>query len=255
MTMVLMFIVWLIHRAIKNAGIVDIAWAFALVLLALLYAHMGIGYPPRKWFFATMVAFWGLRLAMHLFTRVVGHEEDGRYQQMRKDWGGRIELKFFLFFEFQAVLAVILAIPFLLICINPGPTRISVLEWAGFVIWIVALFGESLADQQLKKFKSDPAHKGKTCRAGLWNYSRHPNYFFEWLIWVSYFVFALAAPYGWVSIICPLLMLYFLFKVTGIPATEAQALRSRGDDYREYQRTTSAFVPWIRKSQPPKNQT
>ena len=83
---------------------------------------------------------------------------------------------------------------------------------------------------------------------GLWRYSRHPNYFFEWLVWVAYCVFAWPSPWGWATIYCPLLMLFFLFRVTGIPMTEEQALRSRGDDYRDYQRTTSAFVPWFPKA-------
>ena len=84
---------------------------------------------------------------------------------------------------------------------------------------------------------------------GLWNYSRHPNYFFEWLIWVAWAVFALGSPFGWIAIGCPLLMLYFLFRLTGIPATEAQALRSKGEAYREYQRSTSAFIPWFKRAQ------
>ena len=105
------------------------------------------------------------------------------------------------------------------------------------------------ADAQLHRFKQDPANKGKTCQVGLWHYSRHPNFFFEWLIWVSYALYAMGSPsgaWGWLS---PALMLYFVTKVTGIPATEAQALRSRGDEYRKYQQTTSAFFPW-----PPKKQ-
>lgn len=108
--------------------------------------------------------------------------------------------------------------------------------------------GESVADRQLDRFRRDPANKGRVCRVGLWRVSRHPNYFFEWLLWVAYFTFALASPGGWLTAYCPALMLYFLFRVTGIPTTEAQALRSRGDDYRECQRTTSAFVPWFRRA-------
>src|SRR5262249_44045583 len=103
-------------------------------------------------------------------------------------------------------------------------------------------------DLQLEKFKKDPANKGQTCQVGLWNYSRHPNYFFEWLIWVSYFLFACGSSHGIYSIICPAIMLYLLFKVTGIPATEAQALKSRGDQYRDYQKRVSVFVPWFPKS-------
>ena len=64
-------------------------------------------------------------------------------------------------------------------------------ENLGFALWLLALLGESLADRQLKFFKLNPQNKGKTCAAGLWKYSRHPNYFFEWLIWISYLIFAI----------------------------------------------------------------
>ncbi len=243
----MMFLVWLIHLPLKNAGIVDVAWAFGLALLAAIYALLGDGDILRKWIFASLVIVWGLRLTVHLFVRVTGHEEDGRYAQMRKEWGGNIPLKFLAFFQLQALLNVFLAIPFLLVSVNTS-SGLSFFEFAGMILWAVALIGESAADHQLRTFKSDPANKGKTCRNGLWNYSRHPNYFFEWLIWVSFFVFALGSPYGWASVVCPALMLYFLYRVTGIPATEAQALRTKGNDYREYQRTTSAFVPWFKIS-------
>lgn len=114
-------------------------------------------------------------------------------------------------------------------------------------IWVVAFAGEVTADRQLLAFKTNPQNKGKTCQAGWWRYSRHPNYFFEWLIWVSYALFASSSPWGWLAWLCPATLLYLLFKVTGIPATEAQALRSRGEAYRRYQQTTSAFVPWFPK--------
>ena len=113
---------------------------------------------------------------------------------------------------------------------------------------MVAVAGEALADRQLAAFQADPGSRGGTCRAGLWPYSRHPNYFFEWLTWVAYAAFALPSPWGWTFVCAPLLMLFLRFRVTGIPMAEEQALRSRGDDYREYQRTTSAFFPWFPKA-------
>lgn len=113
---------------------------------------------------------------------------------------------------------------------------------------MVALAGEALADRQLAAFKADPGSRGRACRAGLWRYSRHPNYFLEWLVWVAYAAFALTSPWGWTSAYAPLLMLFFLLRVTGIPMAEEQALRSRGADYREYQRTTSALFPWFPKA-------
>ncbi len=132
--------------------------------------------------------------------------------------------------------------------LNPEPT-LAPLEYAGTALWMVALAGEAVADAQLAAFKRDPASKGQVCQRGLWTYSRHPNYFFEWLIWVAWALFGMASPYGWISILCPLLMFYFLFRVTGIPATEAQSLRSKGEAYRRYQQTTSAFVPWFRRQE------
>ena len=110
--------------------------------------------------------------------------------------------------------------------------------------------GEAAADAQLNKFKSDPSNKGRTCQVGLWRYSRHPNYFFEWLIWVAFALFALASPGGCWGLLSPALILYFVLRVTGIPATEAQAIRTRGEEYRRYQQTTSAFVPWFPKKIP-----
>lgn len=243
----MMFALWLLHLALKNASVVDPGWALGLGLLGCLYAALGPGFVLRRTLIAAMAAFWGLRLGLHLVRRIWGEPEEGRYQHMRATWGSNIEFKFLIFFEAQALLDVILSIPFLVACLNPAP-QLHWLEVLGLALWVIAVLGESVADAQLDAFKAVPAHKGQVCRLGLWNYSRHPNYFFEWLVWVAWCIFALASPYGWLSLFCPALMLYFLFKVTGIPATEAQSLRSKGDAYREYQRTTSAFVPWFPKA-------
>ncbi len=243
----MMLVLWIIHLLIRNAAIVDVGWAAGLALLAIYYAVAGPGYPARKWAIATMAGFWGLRLAGHLlFTRIIGHPEEGRYVQLRKEWKTNLPLRFLFFFEFQALLDVVLSLPFLLACLDIA-FPLGMLEKTGGAIWLVAIAGEALADHQLNVFKRNPENKGKTCRTGLWNYSRHPNYFFEWLIWVGYAVFALGSPWGWLGLLSPALILYFLLGLTGIPATEAQALRSRGNEYRAYQRTTSAFVPWFPK--------
>ena len=131
--------------------------------------------------------------------------------------------------------------------LNPDQ-QFVVYDIVGAGLWLIGLAGESLADAQLRRFKARPESKGKTCREGLWNYSRHPNYFFEWLIWIGYGILALGAPWGWLGMISPLAILYILTRLTGIPLTEEQAIRSRGDDYRDYQRTTSAFIPWFKKA-------
>lgn len=244
----LMLFLWLIHLPLGNAAIVDAGWAGGLALLGMIDATMGGGYPVRALAIAGMAALWGLRLAFYLlFTRVIGHPEEGRYVQLRREWGGNISVKFLLFFEFQALLCVVLSLPFLLAAINRRPA-LSIVEYVAMALWIVAWIGESTADFQLMHFKSNPANRGRICQTGLWKYSRHPNYFFEGLIWVAFALFAMGSPYGYIALIAPILIFYFLFRVTGIPATEAQALRSKGESYSEYQRTTSAFVPWFPRS-------
>lgn len=241
----LMFLLWLAHLPMRNAAIVDAGWAGGLVILAVLYALLGHGAPVRAALIAGMVSLWGLRLGLYLLlTRVIGHEEEGRYQELRRQWRTAIPLKFLAFFEFQALLCVLLSAPFLLAAINPAP-RLSPLELAGAALWLVAFFGEVTADAQLDRFRSRPGNRGLLCNTGLWNYSRHPNYFFEFLIWTAWALFALASPEGWIGLLSPALILFFLLRVTGIPATEAQALRTRGDAYRRYQETTSMLIPWF----------
>jgi steroid 5-alpha reductase family enzyme len=245
----MMFGLWLIHLLIRNAAIVDVGWAAGLGVLALYYAVAGPGYSARKWLIAWMAGFWGLRLAAYLLlTRVWGYPEEGRYVQLRKEWKNNLALRFLFFFEFQALLVAVLSLPFLLACLDTN-VPLGFLEKLAAGIWLVGMVGEAVADHQLSAFKKNPENHGKTCRAGLWKYSRHPNYFFDWLVWVAFAVFALASPWGWLGAISPALMLYFLLGDTGIPATEAQAVRSRGNEYREYQRTTSTFIPWFPKKE------
>jgi steroid 5-alpha reductase family enzyme len=239
-----MFALWLVQRRTSDAGIVDIGWAATLAGLALLYAALGDAPPLRRLLVGAMGFLWGARLALHLHVRNHGRPEDGRYRQLRKDWAPREQWGLFKFFQFQAAAAVFFSIPFVLPSLNDR-AGLSAVEIAGAILWAIALIGETSADLQLERFKKKPGSKGRVCRDGLWRLSRHPNYFFESLIWIALALFALPAPGGLVALLCPSLILYFLFKVTGIPATEAQALRTKGDDYRAYQRTTSAFVPWF----------
>lgn len=240
-----MLVLWLWHLRIRNAGVVDVGWTTSLVWLAALYAVLGPGYLPRRLLIASMVAMWGTRLGVYLLRdRVLGRPEDGRYVDLRARGSWAAALRFFPFFQAQALLGVFFALPVLVAVFNPAPA-LSRLELAAAGLWAVALAGEAAADRQLERFKSRPGTRGRTCRDGLWRYSRHPNYFFEWLTWIAYSLFALASPWGALALACPAVMLYLLFRVTGIPATEAQALRTRGDDYRQYQATTSAFVPWF----------
>lgn len=243
-----MLLVWIWAKKIQNAGVVDIFWAFNFTIIAAIIWLMAEGLDDRKDLVCALAGLWSLRLGFYLLKRVGSHlkEEEGRYKQLRKEWSPNPDRKFFAFFQMQAFSNVMLALPFFLIAINPE-LQISMLEYVGAGMWGLCIIGEGLSDWQLQHFKKNPANKGKVCEYGLWNYSRHPNYFFQFMIWVSVLVFAISSPYGYVAVICPLSIGYLIFKVTGIPMTEEQALKSRPVDYKEYQRTTSAFVPWFKK--------
>ncbi|MEO7599592.1 MAG: DUF1295 domain-containing protein [Opitutus sp.] len=237
-------------QRIRNFGIVDIAWSYAFGLTGAYYALAADGWPMRRALIGAMSVVWSVRLGTHLAIRVVGHHptEDGRYQQLRQDWRDHLAFKMFAFFQMQALSVVVLGVAFLLTAINPAP-HLSVFEIVGVALWLLAVTGEAVADLQLAAFKRDPKNHGRVCDVGLWHYSRHPNYFFEWMIWVAFAVFAFGSPWGWVSLIGPASILWLLLRVTGIPMTEEQSIRSRGDAYRRYQQTTSAFIPWFpRKS-------
>ena len=235
---------WLWQRARANAGIVDVLWAAGVGGSAVLLAALGNGAPLTRLLLAVLGGVWGIRLAVHRWRRVRGEPEDGRYQNLRDHWSGD-QLKFFAFFQFQALLIVLFALPFLAVAQNP----VAAAAWlvASGAIWLLSVLGESIADAHLARFRANPANQGHTCRDGLWRYSRHPNYFFEWIHWFAYVCLAIGSPIGWLAWSGPIVMVVFLRWVSGIPYTEKQALRSRGDDYREYQRSTSMLIPWFPK--------
>jgi steroid 5-alpha reductase family enzyme len=244
---VVMAALWMWQKRMRNAGVADAGWTLLVGGLAVAYAWTGDGAWTRRSAIGWMMGSWGARLGVFiLWDRVFGRAEGPRYQTMRARWGERADAEFFWFFQRQALASVFFSLPALFASMNSVPA-LSPLELGAAGLWIVGFAGETTADRQLLRFKRNPANRGRTCQGGLWRYSRHPNYFFEWVTWVAYGLFASASPWGWIALACPAAMFYFLVRVTGVPPSEAQALRSR-DDYRAYQRTTSAFVPWFRRS-------
>lgn len=240
----IMMLVWLWALKIKNNGVVDIFWAFNFTVIASVIWLMADGFVARKNLVCFLAGLWSLRLGIYLLIRVGSHlkEEEGRYKQLRQEWNNA---KFFAFFQMQAFSNVVLSIPFFITALNPDP-ELSLTEYIGCILWLLCIIGEGLSDWQLQHFKKQPENRGKVCQYGFWNYSRHPNYFFQLSIWIAVFIFSINSPYGWLAIICPFSIGYLIFKVTGIPMTEEQAVRSKGEAYKEYQRTTSAFVPWFK---------
>jgi len=228
---------------IDNYSLVDAVWAFAIGLLGVAWLFLMEGDSAKHIAAGVMVAFWSLRLGWHLQRRIRHHHplEDARYAKLREVWQGREARSFFWFFQGQALSVVLLALPFLLIARDGSGWGIW--ESIGLFIALTGIAGEALADHQMSQFKVGNSDSKAVCREGLWRYSRHPNYFFEAVIWSGFYLFACGSEMGWATIHAPVIITFLLLKVTGIPPTEASAVARKGDAYRDYQRTTSAFIP------------
>ena len=228
---------------LKNFSPVDAFWASCIALTALFFL-LTQSPNPKQIVAAILIAAWGARLGYHLGKRIARHhpEEDSRYEKLRDVWKGKVNPMFFLFFQAQAVSVFLLALPFYFISTDPDPA-FSPLSIIGALTALIGLVGETIADKQMSAFKAEDPSPKSVCRKGLWKYSRHPNYFFESVIWLGFFLFAAGSPWGWTTIYAPAIITFLLLKVTGIPPTEASALKRKGDAYRQYQRTTSPFIP------------
>ncbi len=244
----LLGVLYLVQRRTRDATAVDAGWAGSVAMIAVLDALLGPGDVSHRVLIGTIAALENLRVARVVLGRL-GKGEDTRYRELRERWRarGREQRTFVIFYQAQALLAATLALPFVLTVFNRHH-GLEPVEWIGAGVWLVAVVFEAVADRQLARHKADPARRGSTLRSGLWRYSRHPNYFFQTLTWLAYALIAVAAPWGWLGFLSPLLILLLVVFVTGIPPAEEQALRSRGDDYRAYQRETSPFVPWFPRS-------
>ena len=236
-----MAIVWLVQRTTRRADWVDVVWTVGTGSLAAAFALASDGDGARRALIAALAGLWSLRLAWHLVARLRNSPEDGRYVRLRRRHGDAADAWLFGFFQVQALLCAFFAAPALIAARNPSPVGWP--EGLGALVWAVAVAGETVADRQLRRFRNSKA-ESRVCRSGLWKYSRHPNYFFEWLHWWSYVAFGWQAPHGWLTLAGPAAMLLLIWKVTGIPPTEEQALASRGEQYRRYQREVRPFFPW-----------
>jgi steroid 5-alpha reductase family enzyme len=195
---------------------------------------------------AVLAVSWCLRLGIHIATRTRAATDDPRYRNLQNQWGTDASRRMFWFLQSQAAVGIILALSIVLAAQNPNP-NLRLQDLIGLVILLAAIVGEAIADRQLRAFKSDPANRNAICDVGLWRWSRHPNYFFEWLLWLAYPIIAIDFaghnPYGWLSLAAPICMYWILVHVSGIPPLEDHMLRSRGEAFRAYQKRTRAFLP------------
>lgn len=244
---VYMCLVWLVSLLIRNAGIVDVAWSFGFTVLAALYWFLNPKIAPPNLLLVGMYVLSSLRLTWHLLMRFLRWYpgEDPRYLELRTKMGNLVNAKMLLVFLFQGLVLVIFSIP-LMISFSDVRSNVDAFMIVAIVLWLVAFLGETIADYQLAEFVNDTKNRNLTCQRGLWRYSRHPNYFFEWLQAVSFALFVSGLQDGLFAWVSPALLLFLLFNVTGIKPSEEHSIKTRLD-YADYVKRTSVFVPWPRR--------
>jgi steroid 5-alpha reductase family enzyme len=250
----IMSVAWLVWHGTRNSGWVDTIWTFGLgavgVGAALSPLLLFGGLTSRQALVAVLIALWSARLGLHIAQRTAGITDDPRYAKLLRDWAASAPQQMFWLLQKQALVSIPLALSMALAALNPLP-GLRLQDWLGVLVLLIGIGGEALSDSQLRRFRADPANKYRLCNAGLWGWSRHPNYFFEWLGWLAYPLFAIdvggghawSYPWGFVALAGPLSMYLLLVHVSGIPPLEAHMLERRGDDFRAYQSRTNAFFP------------
>lgn len=238
-------VIWWIAKELDNWSIVDAFWAY---FFSILCVHYLIRHPFR-WNDSTiililLVLLWSFRLGTHLAKRIFKdiRHEDGRYVKMRQQWADALYSKMFQFYMMQGLVLTFLCTPFISSILYSEKSLLPI-HWVGIVVSLVGLVGEFVADRQLKNFKLNSA-KGEVCDTGLWAWSRHPNYFCEWLVWVGFALLSYNDDfYAIPGIICAVFMYYLLTRVTGVSLTEKHLGDSKGSSYKIYQSAVPAFWP------------
>jgi len=240
---------WIIQRKTGNSGWIDVFWSIGTGATAAVVALIPVASAYSHWrqnVVAGLAAAWGLRLGLHIARRSHETGDDPRYRALIEQWGADAPRRMFWFLQAQAAVGTVLAVSVSLAAHNPAPS-LRIQDVLALAILIIALAGETVADHQLRAFKANPASRGAICDTGLWSLSRHPNYFFEWLSWTAYPLIAIDLtgqhPLGWLALTAPVAMYRVLVHVSGIPPLEQHMLRSRGEAFRSYQRSTSKFFP------------
>lgn len=243
---VVMLLAWGVQTRTKDATAVDVVWACS-IFAATCFLLLKLGtFDLRHVIIASLAMFWSLRLSIYLFLRMhKSKQEDSRYKTMRSAMGERAQLGFLIFYQVQALFVTIFVTP-IAVALMTTESSLTLFDFIAIALFVIAITGESIADRQLMRFKALHQGKNKTCNVGLWRYSRHPNYFFEWIHWFAYPLFSYNSEYFWISCLAPFVMLIFLLRFTGIPHVEREALKNK-PDYKAYMQSTSMFIPWFKK--------
>jgi steroid 5-alpha reductase family enzyme len=240
LVLLLMLLLWLVSVYLRNVSIIDLFWGPAIAVAGTAYWLTADEPSARATLVLLLAWMWALRLGIYLAGRNASKPEDRRYADMRRRHDPGFWLKsLYLVFALQAVLAWIVSVP--LFGAMQGNAPLGLLDTLGVAVFLFGLVWESLADLQLARFLRDRNVKDAVLDTGVWRYSRHPNYFGEFTLWWGLWLIAVAGG-AWWTIISPLLLSFFLLKVSGVAMLEKD-IAERRPAYRDYIAKTSAFIP------------
>lgn len=235
--LLLMILAWIIFLKIQNPGIVDAFWPISILISGAHYV-MHSNLSTHTVIQILLLFIWALRLSLYLFaTRIIPNIIEKRYESVISNDMKNKKLHFFIHFQFQGILAMIIAIPFYFLD-NSKINSILFFLLSFFIL--MGIICESISDIQLQNFRKE--NPGMVCNIGFWKFSRHPNYFFEWVIWMCFALASFNVSSGWLSLISPFLLLVLMLKFT-IPITESASIKSKKDAYLSYQNKTPVFLP------------
>lgn len=246
---------WAVQQRTRNNGFIDAVWTFGLGAIGLVSALVPIGESEgtsgRQLLVAFLIGAWSLRLGGHILRRSNARADDPRYAALVRQWGDDASRQMFILLQKQAIVTVPLALALFLAAHNPAPL-FRLLDYAALAVVLIGLAGESIADRQLAAWAKSKGKNEAVCDRGLWGWSRHPNYFFEWMFWVAIPLLAIAGgyPWGFLAFAAPLCIYWLLVYVSGIPPLEEHMVQKYGAAYRSYQARTSAFFPLPPRSAP-----
>ncbi len=242
---VYILIVYVIAQIKVDNSIVDIAWGGGFIAIVGVSILSMESVHPRQILVSALVFIWGLRLALYIHGRNNGKPEDYRYQEFRKGWGKNPWLHALVkVFLLQAILMFLIGLSLIEIAAY-GNSPLNWIDVLGVIVWVKGFFFEALGDYQMSRFKKDPNNKGKIMRAGLWKYTRHPNYFGEVAMWWGIFIISISAGNWWISLISPVLLTLLILKVSGVTMLEKKY--TGNPKYEDYIKKTSTFIPWFPK--------
>jgi steroid 5-alpha reductase family enzyme len=235
--------VWLLSLWKRDCGIMDVAYPLAASVPVMSLLLWRGNWSPHEIMLAMLVTLWSLRMSLHIGLRNRGHAEDGRYAAWRrrfdKHWWW---WSFFQVFTMQGVTVWLWSLG-LIMAVHIGAQPLGWQHGLALLLFGVGYYFQVVGDLQLERFKKQRTDRSQVLDQGLWRLSRHPNYFGESVVWWSFGALALVHPWGWLALVCPAYVTWFMSAGSATPMQERYMAKTK-PSYAAYMARVPTFFPW-----------